>query len=63
MDSPDYSHNRVAVLEGLKIRLTETTVGVFDLGGMDEVIRAFDAARAELARRRAAELARAGWIV
>lgn len=63
MDVPDYSHNRAAVLSGLKGQLTEVTVGVFDLGGMDEVIRAFDAARAELARRRATELARTGWIV
>lgn len=62
-DASDYSSNKRDVSAALRVKLTETVVGLFDLEDMATVVRALDEARAELGRRRRDELARQGWII
>jgi len=63
MDAIDLGPNRRAAAGALKAKLIASAVGLFDLEDMGSVVRAMDAARAEIARQRPDALMRQGWII
>ncbi|MEM9966179.1 MAG: hypothetical protein AAGC58_12630 [Asticcacaulis sp.] len=55
---------RAQAVAKARLEMATAMIVIFDLGGgMAEVIKATDAARSELGRRRAEALMRAGWVV